>query len=220
MPDAPTIFRFDPSARRPYITNNQVLHGLRRFARNRKGRLLKSNFQRWKSRPFSSNLPSKRFGSWSAALLAAGLDRAARTRRTPGELMDLLEKLWQELGYPPTGNDLARLRTTESAFRRHWGTYMNARRLLADYKEGRITRDQLLTPTPDRSNRRPIPPALRLRVLMRDGQRCVICGQGAKEGAVLEVDHIVPVCKGGGDGMENLRTLCRACNRGKGKEAA
>jgi len=32
---------------------------------------------------------------------------------------------------------------------------------------------------------------------------------------VLEVDHIIPRAKGGGNNIENLQTLCFDCNRGK-----
>jgi 5-methylcytosine-specific restriction endonuclease McrA len=31
----------------------------------------------------------------------------------------------------------------------------------------------------------------------------------------LEVDHIVPVAKGGLDTIENLQALCNRCNSGK-----
>lgn len=34
---------------------------------------------------------------------------------------------------------------------------------------------------------------------------------------ILEVDHIKPVAEGGNNGMLNLITSCRDCNRGKGK---
>ncbi len=36
-----------------------------------------------------------------------------------------------------------------------------------------------------------------------------------------EVDHIVPVCEGGGEcGLENLRTLCRPCHLAQTKQLA
>lgn len=56
---------------------------------------------------------------------------------------------------------------------------------------------------------------LRYNVLRRDNFRCCICGATAKDGAKLEVDHIIPVSKGGMTVMENLQTLCKECNRGK-----
>jgi 5-methylcytosine-specific restriction endonuclease McrA len=44
----------------------------------------------------------------------------------------------------------------------------------------------------------------------------VKCGQSAKnDGVAVEVDHIVPVAKGGTNDIENLQTLCRNCNQGK-----
>jgi uncharacterized protein YozE (UPF0346 family) len=54
----------------------------------------------------------------------------------------------------------------------------------------------------------------RYDVLRRDQFQCVLCGASGSE-ANLEVDHIVPVSKGGSDDMDNLRCLCFRCNRGK-----
>lgn len=56
---------------------------------------------------------------------------------------------------------------------------------------------------------------LRYEVLERDVWRCVLCGNTPKTGAILEVDHIVPMCKGGTSHKNNLRTLCYECNQGK-----
>ncbi len=57
--------------------------------------------------------------------------------------------------------------------------------------------------------------SLRYDVMKRDGFRCVLCGATAAEGAVLHVDHIRPVSKGGKTELYNLRTLCDRCNLGK-----
>ncbi|WP_408639516.1 HNH endonuclease [Neoroseomonas rubea] len=56
---------------------------------------------------------------------------------------------------------------------------------------------------------------VRWEVLQRDGNRCVVCGQGASDGVTLEIDHIVPVSKGGSDEKSNLQILCAPCNRGE-----
>lgn len=58
--------------------------------------------------------------------------------------------------------------------------------------------------------------SLRFDVFRRDEFRCQICGATASDGARLEVDHKVPVAKGGLDEISNLWTLCFGCNRGKG----
>lgn len=57
---------------------------------------------------------------------------------------------------------------------------------------------------------------LRYKVLSRDNFCCVLCGKSRKDGVALEVDHIIPVSKGGRTEFDNLQTLCERCNRGKG----
>lgn len=59
--------------------------------------------------------------------------------------------------------------------------------------------------------------ALRYFILKRDGFRCSKCGRSAVEDNYvrLEVDHVIPVSRGGKTVEENLKTLCRDCNRGK-----
>ena len=57
---------------------------------------------------------------------------------------------------------------------------------------------------------------MRYNALKRDGFRCVLCGASSDDGATrLEVDHIIPVSKGGLTEITNLRTLCHNCNSGK-----
>ena len=53
----------------------------------------------------------------------------------------------------------------------------------------------------------------RFAIYQRDGHRCRKCGRKTDD---LEIDHIVPIAKGGKSTMDNLQTLCRRCNREKG----
>jgi hypothetical protein len=55
---------------------------------------------------------------------------------------------------------------------------------------------------------------LRFEIFKRDGFACQYCGQ-TPPAAILEVDHILAVSKGGSDEIENLLTSCFDCNRGK-----
>lgn len=55
----------------------------------------------------------------------------------------------------------------------------------------------------------------RYDILKRDGFKCQICGRTQADGAKLEVDHIIPVSKGGKTIDDNLQTLCHECNQGK-----
>lgn len=63
--------------------------------------------------------------------------------------------------------------------------------------------------------RRLMTDSLRYDILKRDKFRCVLCGRSADDGIQLQVDHIVPVSKGGKSVPSNLRTLCSSCNMGK-----
>ena len=64
------------------------------------------------------------------------------------------------------------------------------------------------------SDRKPIPKKLRFEVFKRDKFTCQYCGKSAPD-VVLEIDHIVPVSKGGDNDIMNLVTSCSDCNRGK-----
>lgn len=50
------------------------------------------------------------------------------------------------------------------------------------------------------------------QILERDGYRCVVCGNGIKEGVELHVDHIKPKDSGGKANLENGQTLCAQHN--------
>lgn len=58
-------------------------------------------------------------------------------------------------------------------------------------------------------------PSLRYQILKRDNFTCQICGSRVSDGVKLEVDHIIPVSKGGKTVPSNLQVLCDRCNRGK-----
>lgn len=64
------------------------------------------------------------------------------------------------------------------------------------------------------AKRKPITKAIRFEVFKRDKFTCQYCGESAPN-VILEIDHIVPVSKGGTNEIINLVTSCRDCNRGK-----
>lgn len=58
-------------------------------------------------------------------------------------------------------------------------------------------------------------PAIRWQVFQRDDWKCVSCGRGSAQNAILHVDHVIPRSKGGSDRIENYQSLCDLCNLGK-----
>lgn len=61
---------------------------------------------------------------------------------------------------------------------------------------------------------------LRKKILLRDQYKCKHCGISIEEEPhlLLEVDHIIPLSKGGVTSEENLQVLCWKCNRHKGSK--
>jgi hypothetical protein len=59
--------------------------------------------------------------------------------------------------------------------------------------------------------------AVRIRAMKRDRFRCTYCGAAGTD-VELEIDHIVPVSKGGSHHISNLTTACRECNQAKGNK--
>lgn len=61
-------------------------------------------------------------------------------------------------------------------------------------------------------------PKLREKIKERDGYTCQICGLSNKDepNLLLEIDHIIPLSKGGMTTDGNLQILCWRCNRSKG----
>lgn len=58
---------------------------------------------------------------------------------------------------------------------------------------------------------------LRYFVLKRDGARCVVCGRTAKDGVIIQVDHIKPRSTHPALQWDpnNLQVMCKPCNQGK-----
>lgn len=54
----------------------------------------------------------------------------------------------------------------------------------------------------------PLSNTIREAIKKRDGEKCNYCGSTHN----LEIDHILPVSKGGNSNAENLQVLCKQCN--------
>lgn len=62
------------------------------------------------------------------------------------------------------------------------------------------------------AERRKLTSSLREQVMRRDNYTCQICGKYMPDTVGLQIDHIIPVSKGGKTELDNLRCLCSLCN--------
>lgn len=65
-----------------------------------------------------------------------------------------------------------------------------------------------------RRHSRYIPRDIMVKVVRRDGQICQRCLKPVRDDEI-EFDHLIPHSKGGPVSAENLRVVCRRCNRGR-----
>ncbi len=65
-----------------------------------------------------------------------------------------------------------------------------------------------------KAKRKSLSKRVRFEVFKRDSFTCQYCGRKSPD-VVLQVDHIIPVAKGGTDDIMNLVTSCVDCNQGK-----
>lgn len=172
---------------------------------------------------FGPGTLTRRFGSWNAALDAAGLKVNQLWGVPDAVLFENLADVWRKLGRQPICRELTKRggfsKFAGATYKRRFGTWHKA---LAAFEEFTSKRGRPAT-LPSRTRAKPQPCReigwrLRATVLIRDNCLCRMCGASpAKDPAVtLHVDHIVPWSKGGETVLENLQTLCARCNIGKG----
>lgn len=172
-----------------------------------------------------------RFGSWKAALEAAGLELSAMGRRwSDDDYFENLLEVWTLHGRAPTYAEMNRppSRISNGGYASKFGTWGRAKqafvqRVNSDIEQGAREAVLPLVPNPVPSkprqeDQRNIPIGLRYQVLRRDRFRCLTCGRSPATDldCVLHVDHVEPFSVGGKTRLDNLRSLCGPCNIGKG----
>jgi hypothetical protein len=172
---------------------------------------------------------SSRFGSWGAALKAAGIAQGTLGRRySESDYFENLLNVWthygrqpsySEMNHPPSG-------ITAGGYEKRWGTWRKALTAFIEAvnSDAPITATDIVTEQPEikskrlaPEDRKKIPLGLRYFVLRRDNFKCVICGSSPATDptCILHVDHIIAFSLGGKTVASNLRTLCMPCNVGK-----
>ena len=82
-------------------------------------------------------------------------------------------------------------------------------------KNGNYYNDDFIWRALTRYERGKVSLKLRFAVFERDGYKCKCCGKHGYR-SNLEIDHIIPISRGGKSTYDNLQTLCHDCNYKKG----
>ncbi len=212
-------FEFEDT--KPLISNDQLLEDIRRVAASVGAFSVAQNTYR-SAGQFSTTAIKKRFGSWNAAVEAAGLAAPYRRDVSEEDLFDNLREVWIKLGRQPRKREMSSpvSRYTHHPYIRRFGGWLDAMRTFVDSVES--STGTMLAPSQAASNKsrgsRDPSVGLRFVVMRRDNFKCTICGRSpAMDPSIeLQCDHVTPWSKGGATTFENLRTLCSKCNLGKG----
>lgn len=180
---------------------------------------------------FAPSTVANHFGTWFAALDAAGLERTRTLHVTDEEYFENLEQMWVHLGRQPRYGEVRKpfSRYSAGGYENRFGSWRKALEAFVAFvnQESNGT-SQPQEPEPDREEKalapavqpersRSISWRLRFLVMRRDDFKCQCCGNSPalSPGLVLHVDHVHPWSKGGRTTRDNLQTLCEQCNIGK-----
>ena len=138
-------------------------------------------------------------------------------------MLDNIRDVWLIKGLQPTRRDMDNKnlsRISSGVYLRNFGSWYNALDVFAQYMSDEDANNDnvvsILGEGKHYTKREPNN-RLKVQVLMRDGNRCRLCGIECNDGLHnIHFDHIVPWSKGGETTLENLQVLCNDCNSAKG----
>ena len=176
----------------------------------------------------NSSTVIRRYGKWNDALIIAGAE-LSNMFYSDEELLSNIKDAWLKKGIQPTRRDMDNKdysAISSGTYLRRFGTWYKALDCFVTYITKNRDSDSFdLEVTNDFTNRTTIKhktkrdpsDRLKVQVLMRDGNKCRICGAVCSGGLHnIHFDHIIPWSKGGETVLENLQVLCSACNEAKG----
>lgn len=182
------------------------------------------DYDSWNKRIASAATISVHFGTWGKALQSADCRVVRGYKLDTKAMVNAFRECWQNHGSVPTQRHLEEFLhqqnypfRTKSYGKIFGGLGALAKRIVA-VQNGTLPEADLYKPRKVELPRdRTVPLNVRYDVMKRDGYRCRKCGADPSQDKSirLEVDHVSPVSRGGKSTIDNLQTLCWACNQGK-----
>jgi hypothetical protein len=223
MADEP--FQFSIDRIRSQFSKTEIVVSLKAYSRaHGMSSFGMRDYDAWGGRLTTSDTIRRHFGSWGKALQAAELRAVRGHKLDPRAMVAAFKECWEHNTSVPSVRQLeAFLEKGNFPFR--YKSYLNffgglgqLAKLVVRVQQGELAESRLYERRKSHAFlRRAIPLKTRTAVLKRDGHQCIKCGASARtdKSTRLEVDHIVPVARGGLSELDNLQTLCFACNQGK-----
>lgn len=208
------------------VPDEELLEDLRRVAVALERNKISSREYNDNGGQYTAGTIGVRFGSWNNALIKAGLQLIQQREVSAENLWKNLEQVWVAIGRQPVLRDI---KGNYSKYSKHqyiakFGTWNNALVSFIDYvdsddihvSEPIIVENIQLVAKPFKHITKRFPSErLKVQVLMRDGNKCRLCGI-ILTGDDIHFDHIKPWSKGGETVLENLQVLCERHNLAKG----
>ena len=175
---------------------------------------------------YNSTTAIRKFGAWNTILKRLNVPYN-NIFYDDENLLDNIKNVWLQKGAQPTRRDMDNKmwsHMSSGAYLRHFGSWYNALDRFEEYinKEDNDTTIKLIEDKGRNDKykhitKREPDDRLKVQVLMRDGNRCRICGAKCDGGIhKLHFDHIIPWAKGGETTLDNLQVLCSECNAALG----
>ncbi len=182
---------------------------------------------------YTSGTIHRRFGTWHKALIAAGIELTVNKNITEKELFENIEHVWISLGRQPIDREMRQplSKYSKNPYLNKFGTWRKALEAFVEFinldnnqsaDDDNFVQENITTETTiekdfvfKHKTKRMPSERLKVQVLMRDGNKCRLCGVTVS-GDSIHFDHIKPWSKGGETVLENLQVLCEKHNLAKG----
>jgi len=177
---------------------------------------------------YTATTITKRLG-WNRILKELNLETSSNFNITEKELFENLEAVWISLGCQPGRRDMIKplSRYSERPYLNKYRSWRKALEAFVEYinsgsEESQESKEVLEhisvnkreKATFSHKTKRDISEKLKVRILLRDGNKCKLCGVTVT-GENIHFDHIKPWSKGGETVVENLQVLCAKHNLAK-----
>ena len=137
-------------------------------------------------------------------------------RYSKKDLFNNIKAVWDYKGSQPFCKDMDIYPSfiCFTTYFNRFGSWKKAIEEFIKYSNGEVI---IKTEASPRKIRKAINNSLKYDIMKRDNFRCNYCGRSPAidSDVELQIDHIIPVTKGGDNHIDNLKTICKKCNIGK-----